>query len=47
MAREHGAPILATAAALEFFRAGLASIPDDNQAVTKVVERAAAMGRAD
>lgn len=42
MAREHGVPMFATAAALELFQAGIARFPDeDNQAVTKVIERAA------
>ncbi|NNG03131.1 MAG: NAD(P)-dependent oxidoreductase, partial [Inquilinus sp.] len=44
MAREHGVPMFTTAAALELFQAGLASFPnEDNQAVTKVIERAAGL----
>lgn len=44
MAREHGVPMFATAAALELFQAGIASFPDeDNQAVAKVIERAAGL----
>ena len=44
LAREHGVPMFTAAAALELFQAGIASFPDeDNQAVAKVIERAAGL----